>query len=316
MTISDLRQNPIDGSISWRFISGEAHQITEHYNVPGTFGFNLSDRPDLVNNPPVITEDVSGGITFNIVNMAPLNSGDVFISPNGMCMFTNDVVGKNVKVDYYGAGTLLNADMFINTSGEISSGIFSTVSGNIVNLIQQRTPVGMIGIFTQSIAPAGVLYYNGALLLRADFPYLWQWAQDQGLVDNLNAAKFGTGDEVTTFRLPDWRGLGIRGSGISSAFQMANGAYYDGGALMGVLLDAMQGHRHNIGDADNGGSISSPAALLAGGSNPFYGVGGNFFYTGNFFVGNPRSDGTNGPIRSGAETRGVSVGIHFGVFYE
>lgn len=167
------------------------------------------------------------------------------------------------------------------------------------------TRVGMVGMFTQSIAPAGVLYYNGALALRADFPYLWQWAQDQGLVDNLNGAKFGTGDEVTTFRLPDWRGLGIRGSGISSAFQMANGSYYNGGALMTVLLDAMQGHRHamtNATDANTAGST-------------FVGIFHHGYITSSR-VGAPTDDTTNGPPRTGPETRGVTVGIHFGVFYE
>lgn len=207
-----------------------------------------------------------------------------------------------------GITSIVHSLVGINTSD--STRALSAGKGKqLENLIQQKTPVGSIGIFTQSIAPAGVLYYNGALALRADFPYLWQWAQDQGLVDNSNAAKFGTGNGVTTFRLPDWRGLGVRGSGISSTFKMANGAYYNGGALMGVLLDQMQGHRHNP---------LSPMTNFLG--NPtFTGVGGGPQGAPNAdsaTTGGVAPDPAYGPQRNGAETRGVSVGIHFGVFYE
>ena len=179
------------------------------------------------------------------------------------------------------------------------------------------TTIGRLGIYIEPTSPVGVLYFNGTYPSRASYPELWAWVSARpSLIDDANMAAFGTGDGSTTFRMPDWRGLGVRGAGVSSTYQMANGAYYDGGALMTVLLDAMQGHRHNIGTADNGGSASSPTALLAGGANTFIAGGGNNYVVGSFFVGGPRSDGTNGPPRTSTETRGVSVGIHWGISYE
>ena len=201
----------------------------------------------------------------------------------------------------------------VNTSDStsaLSAGKGKDLEQRIETVENKLTRVGMVGIFTQPIAPAGVLYYNGALVLRTDFPYLWQWAQNQGLVDNANAAKFGTGDEVTTFRLPDWRGAFLRMTGTNGTFLMANGSGFAGAALMVTQNDQFQawqagglnttlkygtvgadGYNAVVGGADPGRSMTFYGTALQGSAARITAV----------------SDGTNGTPRTGPITRPRNV---------
>lgn len=195
--------------------------------------------------------------------------------------------------------------------------MIETQSG--VSIENKLTRVGMIGIFTQSIAPAGVLYYNGASPLRADFPYLWQWAQDQGLVDNLNAAKFGTGDGSTTFRLPDWRGAFLRMSGTNGSFTKANGAGFYGEAIMVTQNDQFQAWQAGglsgslkYGYLSTVGNATGDGGPVSGFSIPYFAMSTQGHANKITAV----SDGTNGTPRSGTETRPFNIAVNLGVFYE
>lgn len=76
--------------------------------------------------------------------------------------------------------------------------------------------VGSIGFEARATARAGFLKLNGALLNRADYPALWAYAQASGnLVTEAdwnanNWGAFSTGDGVSTFRIPEFRGEFIR----------------------------------------------------------------------------------------------------------
>lgn len=180
---------------------------------------------------------------------------------------------------------------------------------DLTPLIQQKTPVGSVGIYLQATAPAGVLYLNGATVNRGDLPDLWAWvdANSADVLDNANAAKFGTGDGSTTFRLPDWRGAFLRMTGTNGTFQMANGSGFAGGALMVTQNDQMQGHRHSY--------KSEPLLISNGTQDMIYRSGPDTETTGNM-IGSPVTDGTNGTPRTGPETRPFNVAINFGVVYE
>lgn len=179
-------------------------------------------------------------------------------------------------------------------------------------LIQQKTPVGSVGIYLQSTAPAGVLYLTGATVNRGDFPDLWAWvnANSADVVDNANAAKFGTGDGSTTFRLPDWRGAFLRMTGANGTFQMANGSGFAGGALMVTQNDGFQGHWHDMVRAPGTGSDVRWQEAITGGNTPV-----DDFAIKNLARGIV-TDGTNGAPRTAAETRPFNVAINFGVVYE
>jgi len=70
------------------------------------------------------------------------------------------------------------------------------------NAQMPKRPTGTIEPTFATAAKAGTLLCNGQTVNRADYPLLWQWAQDNGVVD---AGKFGVGNNSTTFTVPDLR---------------------------------------------------------------------------------------------------------------
>jgi len=81
-----------------------------------------------------------------------------------------------------------------------------------INNLESRAtmPVGAIMFFPGSTAPPGYLKMNGATISRAAYADLWAFAQNALAPGNDTAnypGLFGEGDGVTTFKLPDTRGL-------------------------------------------------------------------------------------------------------------
>jgi len=80
----------------------------------------------------------------------------------------------------------------------------------------ESVPVGTILICPADAPLPGTLALNGGLPLRATYPDLWAYAQaSNNLVAEINWAAgrwgaFSDGDGATTFRLPDYRGEGLR----------------------------------------------------------------------------------------------------------
>jgi microcystin-dependent protein len=77
-------------------------------------------------------------------------------------------------------------------------------------------PVGMCVPFTGGAAPTGWIKANGALVSRTTYAALFAYASTQGLVSEADwtatsSGRFSVGDGSTTFRLPDTRGVFIRG---------------------------------------------------------------------------------------------------------
>lgn len=77
--------------------------------------------------------------------------------------------------------------------------------------------VGEIIFVPRATAPDGTVKANGALLSRTTYAALWAFAQASGNLAASDAAwtgnpgKFSPGDGSTTFRIPDLRGLVVRG---------------------------------------------------------------------------------------------------------
>ncbi|KAG8154143.1 phage tail protein [Burkholderia catarinensis] len=112
-------------------------------------------------------------------------------------------------------GTIFDRSVQVPTpaAGDRSSNAASTAF--VVDAIASAS-IGQI-IFESRTAPrAGCLVLNGAVLNRADYPALWAYAQGSGaLVEdkdwaNGNFGSYSNGDGATTFRIPEFRGEGIR----------------------------------------------------------------------------------------------------------
>lgn len=104
--------------------------------------------------------------------------------------------------------------------------------------------VGSITYFPANAAPDTHLKLNGALLLRSEYPDLWQFAQNSGNITIDDASwggigHFSPGDGSTTFRLPDFRGYFVR--------NWDDGRGVDSGRGIGTWqADELKSHAHSF----------------------------------------------------------------------
>lgn len=103
--------------------------------------------------------------------------------------------------------------------------------------------VGSISYFPANAAPDTHLKLNGALILRSEYPELWDFAQNSGNMAVNDGAwvsgQFSPGDDSTTFRIPDLRGEFIRG--------FDDGRGVDTGRAIGSFqLDEFKSHAHSF----------------------------------------------------------------------
>lgn len=110
----------------------------------------------------------------------------------------------------------------------------SIVSGGGLGV---ATP-GQIVMFTGNTPLPGWLELDGSIQLRSSYPQLWNAVQALGGVVTeavwaSNAASFSSGDLTTTFRLPDWRGVFVRGFNHGRA-----GAAFDAGRAISSFQPA------------------------------------------------------------------------------
>lgn len=126
-------------------------------------------------------------------------------------------------------------------------------------------PTGMVATFIGNVAPTGWVKMNGALLSRVTYANLWAYAQAQGPVSEAIWAggKFGAfsvGDGSTTFRIPDGRGLFLRG--------FDDGRGTDPGRVLGdYQAPTNQAHTHVLNDPGHGHSVSDPGHTHSGGTD-------------------------------------------------
>lgn len=136
-----------------------------------------------------------------------------------------------------------------------------------------RRPVGDVEPTIRTTPKAGTLLLQGQTVNRADYPDLWAWAQDAGLV---TTGLFTNGDGTTTFVLPDFRGrvpvaantglpvgskVGADSVTLSVAQMPSHGH--------SVSINAIGDHGHNFttgGGGGHGGHFPGDQYMAAGGS--------------------------------------------------
>ena len=152
------------------------------------------------------------------------------------------------------------------------------------------TPIGSVIAFMGMEVPNGWMTANGAEISRAEYPELFSAI---GVI-------YGSGNNATTFNIPDLRGEFIRGwddgRGVDNDRQL--GSYQ---------ADAFQGHHHDsyqVMGHETGNHYSSSG--LAGALNTSTSSSGNFPN-----VKNPTTDGLNGAPRTGPETRPRNIAVMY-----
>lgn len=117
---------------------------------------------------------------------------------------------------------------------------------DISSTLLARVSRGMTGTIEPTlrrVAPSDALFVAGQTVLRATYPALWQWIQDQGLTPT----PFGAGDGVTTFTLPDYRGKvakGVFGAEVTGQFIGTDNPV--------LTLAMMPAHDHNVSVNNHG----------------------------------------------------------------
>jgi phage-related tail fiber protein len=147
---------------------------------------------------------------------------------------------------------------------------------------------------TTMVSPGGWGVFAGTLFTRAEWPWLWDHAQQSGMLTT-EAARVGmeggwtSGDGVSTFRGPEGRGEFLRvlddDRGVDAS--RAAGSWQ---------ADSMQGHHHRFHDRAYGGEAGSAST----GS-------GVVDRSRDIAVGVAITDGVNGEPRIGSETKPRSV---------
>lgn len=157
-----------------------------------------------------------------------------------------------------------------------------------IEAYENPVPTGSVIPFAGETPPEGFLLCNGQEVSRITYARLF----------NIIKQKYGAGDGVTTFNVPDYRELTLVGAGQNEKLNIIEHDIYNIGEFKD---DQMQGHWHNIKDganAEGGGSNRNALGDHRGGSNDTR-------------VRYPVSDGKNGTPRIGSTTHGKQVGINY-----
>lgn len=119
--------------------------------------------------------------------------------------------------------------------------------------------VGSIDYKAGIIANGGVIAAMGQILNRRDFPRLWALAADTAISDatwqsNINnSGRFSTGNGSSTFRMPDLRGVFVRGLDLGRGLDPARS--YDSGVY---VPDSTKPHMHKMADKRGTVKIENP----------------------------------------------------------
>ncbi len=157
---------------------------------------------------------------------------------------------------------------------------------DIASGFPNTVPIGAVMPFSTGTAPAGYLNCDGTAISRTTF---------SDLFDVIGTA-YGVGDGSTTYNVPDYRGLFLRGTGAHGTLNMANGSDVAGGSVGDENVDQMFGHHH----AGGATSLFRSFGATGGSQTPPGGSGGTPTPGGN--TEGAIDDGATGTPNNGVET--------------
>jgi microcystin-dependent protein len=138
-----------------------------------------------------------------------------------------------------------NDDMYNSNSGNIGvgtktptvkfdvSGVINTSSQLTINYVPIAPPIGSITAYTLATSPPGWLICDGTAVSRVTYAALFA----------VIGTTFGTGNNSTTFNLPNYQGAFLRGTGTNGV--------YSGPSLNTSQNHATQTHTHTANSVVN-----------------------------------------------------------------
>jgi hypothetical protein len=203
-----------------------------------------------------------------------------------------------------------------NDLTQLSAAITAMIAGAIGALPPADTlPVGAVLPALGTTPFPGFLLLDASMPLRADYPDLWAYIQTSGnLITEANwneatSGSFSSGNGTTNFRLPDGRGVGLRGFDAGRGFDPGRvfGTYQ--ADQMQRITGSVQGSRmfqdSSAGRTYSGAfsSRATPSLQYASGSGGDATQGFDF-------------DSGNSPgARVGDQTRGMSITVNWCIKY-
>lgn len=177
------------------------------------------------------------------------------------------------------------------------------IKGNLydVEAFISPIPVGTVLPFAGNTEPEGFLFPEGQEVLRNAYPNLFA----------VIGTKYGEGDGVTTFNLPDYRELVFVGAGLNAKLDIKAHDVYELGQFKD---DQIQGHHHFLGDRNGTRNVGLGAGTQSG-SN--FAAAAN---TGTRGIPLERAikiidDNDNGQPRVGLTTHSKQIGIRYIIKY-
>ena len=185
------------------------------------------------------------GVTWNSSGLTPAPYIGVTTNGNGQfsylvssagAFFVN-ALGSPSTVPEVSASQTVNGDLNVGSSSTF--GGTSTFNGPVTintSTTLNILPAGMIMAWVSSTAPTGWLICNGAIVSRTTY----------GALFAVIGTTFGVGDGSTTFKIPDYKGAFLRGTGTNEVSGYTN---YTGSAINTAQSHATQTHKHDITDS-------------------------------------------------------------------
>ncbi|AWM79281.1 hypothetical protein DKL61_02300 [Gammaproteobacteria bacterium ESL0073] len=210
--INNNKGNPKDNAKDWR---EQGKQQGSGYGF--IFTHVLSSTTLTEDQAGVVLIDASAGnIEVNLPNTT-LNISFIFRRIDNT---ENTVKIKTLGTDKVKYNQAINANGYSFFSLFGAGDYWRIISDGIGNWFDieraDKAPIGGTNFLSSIIAPiGGYIIANGSILNRTEYPYLWDYAQKSGLLVedsdfSGNDGCFSKGDGVTTFRIPDLRGIFMR----------------------------------------------------------------------------------------------------------
>ena len=171
---------------------------------------------------------------------------------------------------------LIGHDMYNANTGNVGIGTKTPaakldVSGNVntssdftINHVSIAPPIGSITAYTLATSPPGWLICNGAEVSRTTYVSLFA----------VIGVTFGSGNNTTTFNLPNYQGAFLRGTGTSGSYSgpslnvsQAHATQTHTHTASSVVTDPGHSHTQTTVNDDYNGSGGSG---YPGGSNPSF----------------------------------------------
>lgn len=162
-----------------------------------------------------------------------------------------------------GQNSLSSNSLFLY-EGETATLVY--LGSNTFQILDSNVEFADIGDVRQkaNITMNGFVMPAGQIVSRRDFPRLWKLAQGVAITDATwvssveNSGKYSSGNGTTTFRLPDLRGVFIRGFDAGRGFDTIRGI--DQGIYVSDLAKA---HNHKIASLRGTVKIEDPNNIPA-----------------------------------------------------